>query len=327
MSSSPAVLLPNKPQYGSQDVLAPNVGWWNNRAECLAATGKQAPPFTAGQPVKRWLVTGIDPGGFYSFSYLGLDAAGNPALLSMTLLASTALALNMPGMVAFQTYASWLAGRAPSKGTVEYRFFGQDLVNPMDVAALFTPDEAGALAAELSAQLLVTFTAVVLTAPDGNATAVYNYDPSDPRRIYDLKASIGTGLDQMFSMGGATGLFALRSSVGVGAPGNWSWTMIPDPSDPSGEKQAPNYAAGPRWAAAVPADGSTEAREIPIPVRPLVTPPEKLVALFGNVVAVERTDLMTPASLGGGLTDAQAAMLSDVDAKVTALWKTLPPSA
>ncbi|HXP83541.1 MAG TPA: hypothetical protein VN841_02405 [Bryobacteraceae bacterium] len=314
--------LPNKPLYGAMDILAPNVSWWNNRSEYLAATGKQADPFASGQPVKRWAVTGLsgsDPGAQYTFNYLGLDSSGNPALLTMTIPAAVALSLNMPGRVAFPSYTAWLAGRAPAKGTVQYNFFGTDLVNPMDVSMLFTPDEASSLASELSLQLGMVFTAVPLTSPDGNATAVYNYDPADPRRIYDIQVAVAPGKDQMFAMGGATGLFALRSSVGVGAPGTWSWTLNTD-------GKTANYAAGPRWTASVPADGGTEAREYPVPVRALVSPPEKLVALLGNVVAVERTDLQAQASMGG-LTDSQAAALSDIQSKVTALWKTLPPVA
>ena len=236
----------------------------------------------------------------------------------------------MQGTVSYPSYASWLAGQAATKGTVEYKFFGSDLVNPMDVSQLFTQDEADGLAAELTQQLGVTFTAVPLTAPDGNATAVYNYDASDPRRIYDIKVTVPvdpiTGVkpqsDQMFAMGGATGLFAIRSSVGVGAPGTWSWTLNLSPKSNTDW----NYAAGPRWTASVQPDGSTEAREYPVPVRALVSPPEKLVALLGNVVAVERTDL-TPQSSSGGLTDSQAGALVDIQNKVTALWKTLPPSA
>jgi hypothetical protein len=326
-SSLPNFSLPNKATYGAMDILAPNVSWWNNRSEYLAAIGTQAAPFVSGQPVKRWAVTGLDlsqASAQYTFNYLGLDSTGNPAMLSMTLPAGVAAAVNMPGVMSFPSYASWLAGRAPTTGTVEYKFFGTDLVNPMDVSALFTPDEANALAAELSQQLGMTFTAVALTTPDGNATAVYNYDPADPRRIFDIKVSVGPGLDQMFAMGSATGLFAVRSSVGVGAPGTWSWTLNLD-----GTAQKPatiNYAAGPRWTATVPADGATEAREYPVPVRALVSPPEKLVGLLGGVVAVERTDLVSDTS-GGGLTDAQTAALTDIQSKVTALWKTLPPSA
>jgi hypothetical protein len=314
--------LPNKPLYGATDILAPNVSWWSTRSDYSAATGNQAAAFVTGQPVKRWLVTGLsttDPSAQYAFGYLGLDPSGNPAVLSMTLPASVAAALNMPGVVSFPTYATWLAGRAPTSGTVTYTYFGSSLVNPMDVSMLFTPDEASALAAEMSQQLSATFAAVPLTTPDGNATAVYNYDPSDSRRIYDLSVTVGAGTSQMYAMGGATGLFALRSSVGVGAPGTWSWTLNSD-------GKTTNYAAGPRWTAAVQSDGATEAREYPIPIRPLVSPPEQLVELLGNVVAVERTDLMT-ATAASGLTDAQSQALSDVQTKVTALWKTLPPSA
>jgi hypothetical protein len=315
-------LLPNKPLYGAMDILAPQVSWWNNRSEYLAATGKQADPFISGQPSKRWAVAGLsvsDPSAQYTFSYLGFDSKGNPAVLSMTMPASVAASANMPGRVAYSSYATWLAGRDPTKGTVEYKFFGQDLVNPMDISMLFTPGEAGALAAELSQQLALTVTAVALTTPDGNATAVYNYDSSDPRRIYDMQVSIGPGQDQLFALGGATGLFAVRSSVGVAAPGTWSWTLNTD-------GKTGNYAAGPRWTASVPADGATEAREYPVPVRALVSPPEKLVALLGNVVAVERADLQAGTSTGG-LTDSQGAVLADIQSKVTSLWKTLPPSA
>jgi hypothetical protein len=323
--------LPNKATYGAMDILAPNVSWWNNRSEYLAATGTQAAPFVAGQPVKRWAVTGLDlsqASAQYTFNYLGLDSGGNPAMLSMTLPAVVAAAVNMPGMMSFPSYASWLASRAPTKGTVEYKFFGNDFVNPMDVSALFMPEEAKALAAELSQQLGMTLTAVALTTPDGNATAVYNYDPADPRRIFDINVAVGPGKDQMFAMGSATGLFAVRSSVGVGAPGTWSWTLNLDGTP---EKPATNnYAAGPRWTATVPADGATEAREYPVPVRALVSPPEKLVGLFGSVVAVERTDLVPDAPTsgsGGGLTDAQTSVLADIQSKVTAMWKTLPSSA
>lgn len=321
--------LPNKPTYGATDILAPNVSWWNSRADYLAGTGSQAPAFVSGQPVKRWLVTGLDlsnTSNQYTFNYLGLDSNGNPALLAMTIPAAVAAVLNMPGTVSYQTYAAWLAGRASTTGTVSYTFFGSNIVNPMDVSMLFTPAEANALAAELSQQLSMTFTPVPLTTPDGNATAVYNYDPVDPRRIYDLQVSIAAGQNQSFAMGGATGLFAVRSSVGVGAPGAWSWTTTADPTDPTGQKQIPNYAAGPRWTASVPADGATEAREYPVPVRPLVSPPETLVAVLGNVVEVERTDLMPPA-VSGVLTEVQSAALLDIQSKVTALWKTLPPAA
>jgi len=333
----PNTALPNKPLYGATDILAPNVSWWNNRADYLAAQGTEAPPFVGGQPVKRWLVSGLDtadPNATYTFNYLGLDASGNPAVLSMTMPASTAVTLNMPGAYSYPSYASWLSGRAPTSGTIVYTYFGQTLVNPMDLSSLFLPAEAQALAAEMSAQLGLTCTPVALTGPDGNATAKYNYDPNDARRYYDISVTLTAGAQavqgsspQSFAMGGATGLFAIRSSTGVGAPGAWSWTTIVDPTDAAGQRQIPNYAAGPRWTASVQPDGSTESREFPVPVRPLVSPPEQLVALLGNVVAVERTDLMPQTPAGGGLTSAQAGILSDIQTKVTALWKTLPPSA
>lgn len=330
----PVPSLPNKPTYGATDILAPNVSWWNNRADYLSAVGSEAPPFVGGQPVKRWVVAGLNPADSdtsYTFDYLGLDPSGNAAVLSMTMPASVAAVLNMPGVFSYPSYAAWLAGRSPASGSISYSFFGTNLVNPMDVSALFLPSEAAALAAELGSQLGMTFAAVVLTSPDGNATATYNYAPADPRRYYDLQVTLPAGTEsaqgsspQMFAMGGATGLFALRSSVGVGAPGQWSWTTIADPANAL--RQIPNYAAGPRWTASTQADGSTESREFPIPVRALVSPPEQVVALLGNVVVVERTDLLPPAATGG-LTVAEAAVLADIQNKVVALWKTLPPAA
>jgi hypothetical protein len=321
MSATPATpTLPNQPTYGATDILAPDVSWWNNRSDYLAATGQQAPAFTAGQPVKRWVVSGLDlsdPNAQYQFNYLGLDSNGNPTMLNMSILAPVAAALNMQGMVSYQSYAAWLAGRAPTAGTVDYSNFGNAIIQPMDLSMLFTPDEAASLAAELASMLSMPATPVLLATPDGNPTASYNYDPNDSRRIYDI--AIGT---QSFAMGSAYGLFAVRNSFGVGAPGAWSWTVIVN-----GKVTTTNYAAGPRWTPTIPADGATEAQEYPIPVRALVSPPEQLIVLLGNVIAVERTDLMPQSPAGSGLTDAQAASLADIQAKVIALWKTLPPAA
>jgi hypothetical protein len=329
MSGTP--ILPNRSTYGATDILAPNVSWWNNRNDYLGATGQQASAFTAGQPVKRWVVSGLDlsdPKAQYQFNHLGLDSNGNPAMLSMSIPASVAAVLNIQGTVAYQSYAAWLAGRAPTAGTVDYSNFGNDIIQPMDLSTLFTPDEATALAGELSSTLNLPATPVPLVTPDGNPTAHYNYDPNDNRRIYDIQIDLpakSVEPYQMFAMGSGYGLFAVRNAFGVGAPGTWSWTTIPGATP--GAPPVINYSGGPRWTLTIPADGATEAREYPVPVRALVSPPEKLVALLGNVIAVERTDLMPSTGMGSGLTDAQAASLADIQAKVTALWGTLPPSA
>jgi hypothetical protein len=186
---------------------------------------------------------------------------------------------------------------------------------------------AASIASALSVQLGLAATPVPLVTPDGNPTATFNYDPSDNRRYYDIQITLPakTGAPyQQYALGGAGGLFAACSINGVGAPGSWGWTFNAD-------GKAINYAAGPRWTPAIPADGATEAREYPIPVRALVSPPEELVVLLGTVVAVERTDLVpagtAPDAVEGGLSASQAASLADIQAKVTALWKTLPPSA
>jgi hypothetical protein len=324
MSATPT--LPNQATYGATDILAPNVSWWNNRNDYLAATGQQAPAFTAGQPVKRWMVSGLDmtnPSALYTFNYLGLDTNGNPAMLSMSLPYSVAVSLNMQGQVTYQTYAAWLAAQPPTTGTVVYSDFGNAITLPMDLSCLFTPDEANAIAAELSSQLGMAATPLALVTPDGNPTATFDYDPADNRRYYDIQITMPPKAGapyQQYSMGGPGGLFAVRNAFGIGAPGAWAWTLNLD-------GKTTNYAAGPRWTLAIPADGATEASEYPVPVRALVSPPEILVALLGNVVAVERTDLMPSSGAGTGLTGAQAASLADIQAKVIALWKTLPPSA
>lgn len=319
--------LPNQPTYGATSILAPSVSWWNNRNDYLAATGNQAPAFTAGQPVKRWVVSGLDmtdPTVLYTFNYLGLDGNGNAAMLSMSLPYSVAAVLNMQGQVAYQTYAAWLAAQPPTGGTVVYSDFGNAITLPMDLSSLFTPDEANALATQLSSQLGYACTAIPLVTPDGNPTATYNYDPADNRRYYDIQITMPPNVGapyQQFAMGGPGGLFASCSVNGIGSPGSWAWVLIPN-------TKTVNYAAGPRWTPSIPADGATEAREYPVPVRALVSPPEQLVLLLGNVVAVERTDLMpSSGGSGSGLTAAQAATLADIETKVTALWNTLPPGA
>ncbi len=179
-----------------------------------ATFGVEAPPWDPGRRTKTWFDSNVDassPGVSLHYNVVARDAAARWSLTPLTLPASEAATVNLPGIVAYPPYVI-----RPTNATR-----GGAPVNPMDLSL---ESEARALMQELGAKGLVD---------EGvNAFAPVFYPADEPRRMWAL---VGNGGLQ----NNAGGLLRMRSAGGIGAPGHWrnargevAW--MSEPPAPSG---------------------------------------------------------------------------------------------
>jgi len=248
------------------------------RDSYLAEFGVQAPAWDPARAPKAWFDsttsnsgTGASaanvsaPSAPLAYTIVGQDQTGNWSLQTMTLPASEAATVNLPGAVIYPPYQL-----ASTKATRS----GQS-INPVYMVLL--PD-AQAVMAEVGGSGLFDDGA---TATNPVTYPAVNYPADEPRRMWAFKVN-----GQQYYAGL---LLASKYGLGIGWPGHWDFShgsplWLADPPAPTG-------ALDPR--SPVP---------VPVPVRALL-PNERLQAgPMGIGVLVARTDLPTLTAGIGGFT-------------------------
>ena len=297
-------------QFAQNDLVRAGVVNYDSRSDFQTKTGQQAPPYDPNLlgsgigAIKRWVATGLDPANPnapYTLPYLGLNAQGQPAVLSMTIPASMASKLNLAGSIGYQKYDDWLQARGGTKTVHIFSFNGQQIQRPVveqEWPLLLTPQEAQNLAAEIG-----NGAKVVDTVTDQYFQLGFLWDPNDPRRIQDIV--VGTW------RGAAGYLFRDRSVAGVGAPGTWSLSTEISPAPGS-----------PKFTPATPATGQAETRVIPIPIRDLATDEKPVFGggLFPELMVQKGTDT----SSGTGISSDLEAIIRDTHDRIVRIDNLLP---
>ena len=263
-------------------ILAPGVEYFNNRAEFLAKTGTQAPPFRAGEPIKRWRIMGRPVGDIYTaYKFLNRDASGHPFIDSNgNVSIGGAGLLNLPGAYGFPKYADWLK---PANSFRLFDFAGTTHRYPIDPELLMTQADAESLAIEIASQ---SGTGAVAVEEIGA------HEYSDLRKVFNIR--VGDG-----SRYAAGILFKARSITnGIGSPGLWTVPVN----------------GSPVWTPATTVTGEAETRVIPVPVRELL-PGERLQVNLANQIVVVSGEEAAPTS-GGGFTAADREMLAALHARI-----------
>lgn len=223
---------------------------YTNREDYLRTKGVQAPPWREGGPIKLWEST---PGRAYlAYKYLG-KSGGKPVLLNAPAISVEDSGVNIPGLYLYMSWENWKLTRSSSRATVIMRTpMFANIPIPVDKAALFTPSEAAALAAEIGG---VTYT----EAADFNGVdAVYTYPDGDDRRVWTIKTPNGRldSMSALFRQRTDQGVITPNSpgirNNGVGSPGTWS---VSD--------------AGILFTAGPQATGELATDSVPLPCRPL----------------------------------------------------------
>jgi hypothetical protein len=282
--SEPQPIQPNQPQY--QISMLDLFPVYATRAAYQQATGQQAPPFDATQPLKGW--TDPSPSGQ---PYLVFDstAAATGYVGQIALSAAQASQLNLPGVYNYAAYV------APPTDAVEVGPYGPVGNASPDIMCLQA--DAQAIANQLAPLFPGQIPAVVL----GNNAGVFHYEYGlDPRRNWYVQFGNAAFAAQL--------LIEQQASHGIGAPGHWTLSA----------GGAVNWIYDPP--VTVPA---ANAVTTPAPIRPLL-PNEQIVHLAGSLFnaagtwVVERTDLAQPAQPE---TDAQ--QFADLKAMLTAIQTSL----
>jgi len=246
---------PNQPQYQISTLDLFPV--YATRAAYQQATGQQATPFDATEPLKGW--ADLAPSGQ---PYLVFDAtaAATGYVSQMTLTPAQAALLNLPGVYTYPAYVS-----APTDA-IETGPYGP--IGPVSPDQVCLQADAQAIANEI-APLYPGDAISVVQENSGLFHYVYGLDP---RRQWYLQAG-----NQAFA---AQALIEARNAHGIGAPGHWALSS-----------------AGLNWVYDAPVTAAAaNAIAIPVPIRPLL-PNEQIVNLPGSLFnqagtwVVERTDL------------------------------------
>ncbi|HTQ53623.1 MAG TPA: hypothetical protein VMI94_04130 [Bryobacteraceae bacterium] len=290
--SSPQTTQPNQPQY---QISALNLfPVYATRAAYQQATGLQAPPFDATQPVKGW----ADPapsGQPYLVFDPGATATGY--LSQLTVPAAQASRLNLPGTYNYPAYVP------ASTGAIEVGPFGP--VGPASPDMICLQSDAQAVATAIAPLFPGQTLKVFETMKQGQAMYYYSYPANELRRAWAFQVTMGGSPVILF----AQQLIDGQNAHGVGAPGHWTLS-----STLNWVYDAPVTAA--------PANAVT----LPVPIRPLM-PNEQIVHLAGTLFnpqgtwVVERTDLPQTSTAGSG-TD-NSSQLADLQAAVSAMQATL----
>jgi hypothetical protein len=279
--SQPQPTQPNQPQY--QISLLDLFPVYATRAAYQQATGQQAPPFDATQPLKGW--ADAAPTGQ---PYLVFDSTATTTgyVSQMTLTPAQASQLNLPGVYNYPAYI------APPTDAVE--------VGPYGPIGTVSPDQiclqadAQAVANEIT-PLYAGQTISVVQENNGLFHFVYGLDP---RRQWYIQVG-----NQAFL---AQALIEARNAHGVGAPGQWVLTAGLNWVSDTPVTTAPATAV-----------------TIPVPIRPLLPNEQIVHlagSLFNQAGSwvVERIDLQQPQPPE---TDDQE--FADLKAMLTAIQQTL----
>lgn len=280
--SQPQPTQPNQPQYQISTLAMFPV--YATRAAYQQATGQQARPFDATQPLKGW----ADPAP-NGQPYLVFDstAAATGFVSQMTLTPAQAVALNLPGIYNYPVYVS------PPTDAQE--------VGPYGPIGSVSPDQVclQADAQEMANEIAPLFPGQPVSVVQEN-NGMYHYVYGlDPRRQWYIQIGNMAYLAQT--------LIETKNSHGVGAPGHW--TLPP---------------TGLNWVYDQPSTNApANAVTIPVPIRPLL-PNEQIVNVPGSLFnpagswVVERTDLAQPQPL-----ESDDQQFADVKGMLAAIQATL----
>lgn len=283
--SQPQPTQPNQPQYQLSTLDLFPV--YAARAAYQQATGQQAPPFDAAQPLKTW----ADPAPTGQ-PYLVFDstAAATGYVSQIGIPAAQASLLNLPGVYNYPACIS-----APTDAQEVGPFGPIGSVSPDQVCLQADAQEV----ANEIASLYPGQTVSVVQENSGTYHYIYGVDPR--RQWYILIGNI-TYLAQT--------LIESKNSHGVGAPGHWTLPST-----------GLNWVYDPPVTSAPP-----NAVTFPVPIRPLL-PNEQIVNLPGSLFnqagtwVVERTDL--PQTQPPESTDQQFAEMKTLLAQIQATLNTL----
>jgi len=278
----PQPAQPDHPQYQISTLY--QFPLYATRAAYQQATGQQAPPFDATQPVKGW----ADPAPTGQ-PYLVFDstAAVTGYVSQMTLTAAQAAQINLPGTYNYPAYVS-----APTDAQEVWPY------GPVGQAS---PDQVclQADAQRIANQIAPLYPGQTISVVQENGGIFHYVFGLDPRRQWYIQIGNTALLAQA--------LIEAQNSHGVGAPGHWALS--------SG---ALNWIYDPPVTVA-PANAAT----LPAPIRPLL-PNEQIVHLPGSLFnqqgswVVERTDLPQAAQ-----PESEDQQFAEVKAMLAAIQSTL----
>jgi len=280
--SQPQPAQPNQPQYQLSALNLFPV--YATRAAYQQATGQQAPPFDAGEPIKGW----ADPAPMgQPYTVFDPTAAANGYISQMILSPQQAAQANLPGPYNYPAYVS------PPTDAVE--------VGPFGPVGSASPDQVclQADAQEIANEIAPLYPGQPVSVVQEN-TGVFHYVYGlDPRRQWAIQTGSTFFIAQT--------LIEARNAHGVGAPGHWALTS-----------------AGLSWIYDAPAtEAPADAVTIPAPIRPLLAN-EQIVHLAGSLFnpagtwVVERTDLPQPQA-----PETEDQQFADVKTALAAIQNTL----
>jgi hypothetical protein len=269
------------------------------RAGYLTLTGEQAPDCRKDLPLKVHFRSDIaeaiangtmDPNALVQETVLGQMPDGTPFFATVTMTASEAANVNLPGLRTYPAYQ--IAATLAQVGTSGQMY---------DPADLSTAAQGALMLAELNPLYNGKLELVDASEPPPNS--VWN---GETRRRWEL---VCHDPDVCLVVGR---MMVLENAEGIGAPGHWT---VADPS----EQAVWNYDK--------PFDGSGKSDCRSLPLRAQL--PNESGPTFGASVfdppIMTRTDLIPPgapaATSGGGLTGAQDAEVSRIEAKLDRLLK------
>jgi len=264
--SQPQPAQPNQPQYQISVLdLFPS---YSTRAAYQQATGQQAPPFDATEPLKGW----VDPSPAGQ-PYLVFDstAAATGYVSQIMLTQAQAAQLNLPGTYNYPAYVS------PPTDAQE--------VGPYGPIGTVSPDQVclQADAQSVANQIAPLFPGQSISVVQENSGVFHYVYGLDPRRQWYIQVGNTAYLAQE--------LIEDMYSHGVGAPGNWAIAQIAG---------APAAQTSLTWIYDPPVTvAPANAVTIAVPIRALL-PNEKIVNLPGSLFdpdgswVVERTDMPQP---------------------------------
>jgi hypothetical protein len=233
----------------------------------------QPPPFNPAVAIKTWFITDANGSPLTGTETYNVIANGAMAVTQITMDGATAASVNFPGAYRYAVYAPHSAATpATSNGS------------PINGTILCALADATALATMLGAPA-----------------------PTQAMEGSQLLWNGETGREWQVTVPGSNGavdaapLLVEMFANGIGSPGSWNVTN-------------PNAVV---WVPSLPSQDLTGIAVTPVPIRPLL--PNEVIqnGPLGMGIEIGRTDWLNPtptapASAGGGLTDQQAAQLTEI---------------
>jgi len=265
------------------------------RASYLAAFGTDPATYDPARKPKDWFDSSLKgaPTDMVTYNFVDTSTPGTPVINTIQMMVAEASVVNLPGVHSYPAYTI-----DPTVATETMVGAPPQQLNP---ATLSTQAQAAALATAWG----LSDSAINQWTPGGPIVFTWG---SEMRRVFQ----IAYGAYQL----NVGQYVALMNANGIGAPGHWVFT-----------------GPQPVWVTLLPASVPVVLQPWPEPVRALLPNEALWSGLFGGSV-VYRTDMTSnynpaPAVVGGGLTAAQDARLTRIEADIAALDRSLgiPPAA